>query len=106
MCFSEIHNVETSLCGVIIPSNKTLNAIIYIEEVLYRCFFHRRVYGNMMGDAEDDSGSLDSDSDLILDGDGGAAGAGASGGIMDSDDEDDDDELEVSIKRIFIILFL
>merc|ERR1719367_2519588 len=34
---------------------------------------NKRVYGNMMGDAEDDSGSLDSDSDLILDGDGGAA---------------------------------
>ena len=48
----------------------------------------------MMGDAEDDSGSLDSDSDLILDGDGGAA---AASGIMDSDDEDeDDDELEVN----------
>ena len=98
MCFSEIPNVETSLCGVIIPSNKTLNVTIYTRSTsIYRCFFHRRVYGNMMGDAEDDSGSLDSDSDLILDGDGGAAGAGASGGIMDSDDEDDDDELEVNI---------
>ena len=30
----------------------------------------------MMGDAEDDSGSLDSDSDLILDGDAGAAASG------------------------------
>ena len=36
----------------------------------------RRVYGNMMGDAEDDSGSLDSDSDLILDGDAGAVASG------------------------------
>ena len=54
----------------------------------------------MMGDAEDDSGSLDSDSDLILDGDGGAGAAGGgigASGIMDSDDEDDDDdELEVN----------
>ena len=40
------------------------------------CHFFRRVYGNMMGDADDDSGSLDSDSDLILDGDAGAAATG------------------------------
>ena len=84
--------------------------------------FCRRVYGNMMGDAEDDSGSLDSDSDLILDGDAGAAASGKAIpfanisisdvvrskpspfaisfhiiGIMDTDDDDDDDdELEVN----------
>jgi hypothetical protein len=38
--------------------------------------FHRRVFGSMMGEGEDDSGSLDSDSDLILDGEN-AAGIGA-----------------------------
>ena len=70
MCFS-----EKLYAGYIIPSNKTLNVTIY-KKYYTVAFFHRRVYGNMMGDAEDDSGSLDSDSDLILDGDGGAAGAG------------------------------
>jgi len=58
---------------------------------------NKRVFGSMMGEGEDDSGSLDSDSDLILDGEN-AAGVGA--GMMDSDldddDEDDDDELEVN----------
>ena len=39
--------------------------------------FHRRVFGSVMGEGEDDSGSLDSDSDLILDGENAAdVGAG------------------------------
>ena len=37
--------------------------------------YYRRVFGSMMGEGEDDSGSLDSDSDLILDGEN-AAGVG------------------------------
>jgi hypothetical protein len=59
----------------------------------YKINLCRRVFGNMMGDGDDDSASLDSDSDLILDGE------AAASNIMDSDDEDDDDddeELEVN----------
>jgi hypothetical protein len=57
----------------------------------YKINLCRRVFGNMMGDGDDDSASLDSDSDLILDGE------AAASNIMDSDDEDDDDDEELEV---------
>lgn len=50
---------------------------------------NRRVFGNMMGGGDEDSGSLDSDSDLILDGPN-------QGSNLDTDDDEDDEELEVN----------